>query len=88
MDRSYYSSSIESFLSKSNEDILGTLTSRNEFNLEINQRDAWVVQIATLKIALQGFDGYIHFEYSIPRMGRRIDVLLIIGSSITILIEY
>ena len=43
------------------------------------QRDAWLSQIAFLRPQLGGLSGSIFFEFNIPRMGRRIDVVLVIG---------
>ena len=47
-------------------------------SLEQTQRDAWLEEIDILKKVLSRFDGSIYFEYSIPRMGKRIDVVLLI----------
>lgn len=85
MKRSYYSRSIADFLAASPEEILGILSQNNEFDLSQGQRDAWKVEIDVLQDALQGYQGKIYFEYSIPRMGRRIDVLLLIRSAIFVL---
>ena len=82
MKREYYSDTIESFLSASSNTILGKLVENYEFPLEQTQRDAWLNQIFILKKTLQGYSGKIYFEYSIPRMGKRIDVILIIGAVI------
>lgn len=83
--REYYSDSIEVFLNTSSEEILGSITANNQFSLEQNQRDAWLVEINILKEILRPHKGSIYFEYSIPRMGQRIDVLILIGSVIFIL---
>lgn len=85
MNRAYYSSTILEFLHTSTNEILGILTSKNEFKLEQTQREAWIEQVRILKDVLNGYTGSIYFEYSIPRMGKRIDVLLIIQSIIFIL---
>lgn len=85
MKRHFYSDSIEGFLNSSNDTILGILSSNNEFNLEQTQRDSWKHQIIFLKRILTAYSGSIFFEYSIPRMGKRIDVLLIIHNVIFIL---
>ena len=53
--------------------------------MEQTQRDAWLEEIRILQKALIGSDGSIYFEYSIPRMGQRIDVLLLIGPVIFVL---
>lgn len=87
MNRAYYSDSIENFISKSVEEILGTLSDNNEFTLEQTQKESWKYQIISLQKILPQLSGSIYFEYAIPRMGKRIDVLLIINSIIFVL-EY
>jgi len=85
MNRAYYSDTIGNFQSQSNNEILGILSANNGFSLEQTQRDAWIYQINLLQNTLNGYSGAIYFEFSIPRMGKRIDVLLIIKSIIFIL---
>ena len=76
----YFKDTIESFLVKSTEEIIGAITMSNQFDSNINQNKSWEEQIPILKKALAGFNGTIYFEFSIPRMGKRIDVLLIIDN--------
>jgi len=64
---------------------MGILAMNGGFSLETPQRDAWQKEISILKSSLEGFNGWIYFEYSIPRMGQRIDVLLLIGPVIFVL---
>ena len=85
MKRDYYSSTIPEFIQASAEEIVGNLTINSGFAVEPTQRDAWLEEIAILKTALLGFDGQVYFEYSIPRMGRRIDAVLLIGSALFVL---
>jgi hypothetical protein len=85
MQREYYSDSIAKFRETSPNEILGILAKNNEFPLEQTQRDAWLEEINILKKALLHFDGAVYFEYSIPRMGKRIDVVLLIGPAIFVL---
>ena len=85
MKREYYSDSIENFINTSSEEILGKLASKNEFSLEQTQRDAWKEEIKILHKALPPDQGHIYFEYSIPRMGQRIDVVALIGPVIFVL---
>lgn len=87
MNRAYYTDTIKSFNSKSVEEILGCLSDNNEFSLELTQKDSWKYQIVSLQKVLSQHSGSIYFEYAIPRMGKRIDVLLIINSIIFVL-EY
>ncbi|MBC8414649.1 hypothetical protein H8E50_13415, partial [bacterium] len=84
MNRSYYSDSTAAFLSKSPEEVIGGLT-QNAGDVAKTQSNAWREQIVILRDVLQGREGHVFFEYSIPRMGRRIDVVLIIGAVIFVL---
>lgn len=85
MKRFYYSDSISNFLKSSTVEILGELTLHNDFALIQTQRSAWVAEIEILQKILKPYSGSIYFEYSIPRMGRRIDVVLLIGPVIFVL---
>jgi len=85
LNRYYYSSSISDFINSPVNSIIGELALNNEFNLEQTQRNAWNIEIDELKKSLVNHEGSIYFEYSIPRMGRRIDVVLIIKNVIFVL---
>src|SRR6266498_3749743 len=85
MQRAYYSDTISDFRSRNNDEILGKLAQANNFTLEQTQRDAWLEEIRILKNVLQPYNGSIYFEYSIPRMGKRIDVVLVISTVIFVL---
>jgi len=85
MKRAYYSATIADFKAASPEQILGTLAGNNSFTLEQTQLNAWREEIRILREVLSNHQGQIYFEYSIPRMGKRIDVLLIIGPAIVVL---
>lgn len=79
MSRAYYSDSIDSFRATDSHTILGLLAKNHHFALEELQRDAWITQIEILKHTLDSFpSGYILFEYSIPRMGKRIDTVVLV----------
>jgi hypothetical protein len=85
MNRAYYSNPISIFLNSSENEIIGALSSASEYPVELTQLKAWEDEIRILADILPIFEGSIYFEYSIPRMGKRIDVLLIIQSVIFIL---
>lgn len=85
MKREYYSDSIANFQKSTTEEILGRLALNNDFALIQTQRGAWVAEINILRKVLTTYKGSIYFEYSIPRMGRRIDVVLLIGKVIFVL---
>ncbi|MFZ4707451.1 MAG: DUF2075 domain-containing protein [Bacteroidales bacterium] len=85
MNRSYYDDSITNFLTTSPEKIIGIIALNNQFSLEQTQKDSWLAEIVILKSVLLPYKGSIYFEYSIPRMGQRIDVVILIGAVIFIL---
>lgn len=85
MKREYYSNSIQNFIESDVNEILGILSRNNEFDLGQSQRDAWLFEINFLQNVLFSYEGSIYFEYSIPRMGKRIDVVIIIQQVIFVL---
>lgn len=88
MRDSYYSSPISKFLRTSNDEILGELARAHHHALEHQQRNAWLAQIDFLKTELRdGPAGHLFFEFSIPRMGKRADVVLV-GNGIIFVIEF
>lgn len=85
MKREYYSASIGDFLNTEPDTILGGLTRNNPFTLEQTQLNAWLEEITILREVLTNREGRIYFEYAIPRMGKRIDTVLLIGPVVFIL---
>lgn len=85
MSRAYYDATISDFVRSDPDAIIGKLTQGSEFPVEPTQRDAWFGQIEILKPILSKYEGAVYFEYSIPRMGERIDVVLLIGPAIFVL---
>jgi hypothetical protein len=76
MQRAYYFNSAKIFLESTPNEILGIITSNNEFALELKQRNTWLCEIGLLQNALRDFlDGDIALEYTIPRVGNRIDAV-------------
>lgn len=85
LKRYYYRDRIADFQKRSLQQILGTLTGASQFAVDLTQSDAWQAEVELLWQALAGYDGSVYFEYSIPRMGRRIDALAIIGRALFVL---
>ena len=80
MKRSYYSGSLDQFLENSDDSILGALVASHPHELEFRQRNAWIDQIRLFRQLLRAapsFQGHLFFEFSIPRMGKRADVVLL-----------
>jgi hypothetical protein len=85
MPRSYCSNAIPEFLCENPDTLFGKLSQNPQFSLEQPQRYAWIEEIKILQKGLKGFDGSIYLEFSIPRMGKRIDAVCIIGPVIFVL---
>lgn len=81
MKRCFYDDSISGFLNRTDEEILGILAKDNTFDLSLEQRSAWIEEISIMKSILLELNksGHIIFEYTIPRLGKRIDVTLLIN---------
>jgi hypothetical protein len=82
LSRSYYSNSINKFVLEDEDKILGELTREHNHALEDPQKNAWLKQIQILQTQLKNIDGHIFFEFTIPRMGKRVDNIIIIKDSI------
>ena len=88
MNRSYYSAPINQFLNDAPDLIFGELARNHQFDLEDLQKNAWVSQIQILQAALKDLTGsHIAFEYAIPRMGKRVDVI-VLYSGIVFVLEF
>jgi len=77
--KAYYCNSIPGFIRDRSESIIGQLV-KHSFELNKDQTDAWNNQISELQNRLEacGIEGDIIFEYDIVRLGKRIDVILLI----------
>lgn len=86
--RWFYADDISAFLSRSDQYVLGCLLETSA-GVETPQLNAWEKQISLLREALAGFDpnGRVYFEYVIPRLGKRIDCIVLLGQ-ILFVIEF
>lgn len=75
-----YAASIDEFLRSDPLLVLGSLSGNANGAVEAEQRDAWVGQIQLLRETLTDRigNGRIYFEFLIPRIGRRVDVVLVV----------
>jgi hypothetical protein len=85
MQRYFYSNSITDFISESLHSILGKLTESTPFAVDQPEKDAWLEGIRILKESLAAQEGRIYLEYSIPRIGRRIDAVLVIKHAVFVI---
>ena len=77
--KAYYCNSIPGFIRDNSTSIIGQLD-RHSFEVNKDQSDAWENQISELQHRLEecGMECDIIFEYDIVRLGKRIDVILLI----------
>lgn len=83
--RSYYSNTLAAFCAADRDAIFAQMARQNDFDLTGTLRHAWLEQAAILQTVLARYTGSIYLEFTIPRMGRRIDAVVIIGSVIFVL---
>ncbi|MDA9407939.1 DUF2075 domain-containing protein [Bradyrhizobium sp. CCBAU 45384] len=86
MRQAYYSSRVTEFLCSPVSQILGILTQSHRHELTIQQKNAWLDQLALLQRELRPMKGaWLALEFSIPRMGRRVDAILIEGATVFVI---
>jgi hypothetical protein len=78
----YYAADVETFLSSAPEAILGGITTNSAFDVAVEQRDSWIMQVEILKAALAGINGAVFLEFNVPRIGSRLDAALVSGPAI------
>ena len=78
--RCLYNNSFSNFLCENDTSILGTLCDNYHGDAKTTTRDAWKGEITVMQSVLSQLsdrNGRIVFEYDIPRLGKRIDVVLL-----------
>lgn len=83
----YYSDKISDFLQKLPATIIGEISLNGRLGHINTELFAWELQISILKDILYRYNGHLYFEFSIPRMGKRVDCLLVI-KNIVFVIEF
>lgn len=83
-----YGASIAQFLAEDPQLIVGALTTWYSFAVDPSQKVAWLEQIALLKKLLDRYAaarGALFFEYDIPRLGLRVDTVLVLEHVVFVL---
>ena len=81
MSRCLYSSSFEKFINADENSIFGALCDNYHGDALTTTREAWKSEISIIKGILSHYEdknGQVIFEYDIPRLGKRIDVVLLL----------
>ena len=80
MSRCLYNSSFEKFINADDNSIFGALCDNYHGDALTTTREAWKEEISIIKSFLSNNadkNGQVIFEYDIPRLGKRIDVVLL-----------
>lgn len=87
IERFYYSDKIEAFCTKEPATILGELAGKATHDINRKTTNSWNEEIEVVKNAVAGYAGRgsVFFEYNIPRMGKRVDVILTIDNVVLVL---
>lgn len=86
MSTAFYKNSIQNFLAQAEDEIFGIIAYGDRYDTVATQKDAWIEQIRLLKRALAHSPcGSILFEYTLPRVGGRIDNILLINNTVFVL---
>lgn len=88
INRYFYKSSISTFLKSSVNTIFGQMARADEMNTADTQKYAWEQEIQIMKHVLQRYANEraeILFEYTIPRLGKRIDVVVLLRERVFVI---
>ncbi len=80
--RCLFDCDISTFVHKDKETIFGLLCEEYHGDALTTTRDAWLKEIEIMQTVLLPYevsDGHVIFEYDIPRLGKRIDVVLLLN---------
>lgn len=75
-----YGASTEDFLAAGCDEVIGSLAQSSAFTVDQPQMLAWQESILALRLALGELNepGHLFLEFDIPRLGRRVDAVLIV----------
>lgn len=85
MARCLFNSSFQTFLNLNENLIFGELCNNYHGDALTTTREAWEAEISIMKNVISRLDindGHVIFEYDIPRLGKRIDVVLLVNGII------
>ena len=88
INRYFYQSDIASFLAEDTDTIFGKMSRADEMDTASTQKFAWQEEIAIMKKVLAPYaneQAQIILEYTIPRLGKRIDVVLLLRERVFVI---
>ena len=88
LNAAFYADSVAAFLRASDDEVYAPLASPHGYTLAPEQLSAWRLQLPVLRAALATLAApaadapWIHLEFDIPRLGRRVDAVLVTPSCV------
>lgn len=85
--RYYYSDTITDFLQKEDMVVIGKLALAYSHDINDETKMSWLEELRVMRSVLKNYKnrGSVYFEYNIPRMGRRADVIVLIDDVVFVL---
>lgn len=88
MPRAHFDSPVQDFLEAPEAVVIERLVQQHHWDVDPNTLHSWTFAVEHLKAALVNqAEGHVFLEYGIPRLGKRIDALLLLGGTIVV-VEY
>lgn len=78
----WYAAPIGQFREESDATIVGILTTSSAYDVDVAQAEAWRGELPLLRAALEALEGWIYLEFEVPRLGSRIDAVVVAGSAV------
>jgi hypothetical protein len=90
LNAAFYANSVDAFLRASDDEVYAPLASPHGYTLAPEQLSAWRLQLPVLRAALATLAAldpaapapWIHLEFDIPRLGRRVDAVLVTSTAV------
>jgi hypothetical protein len=85
--RAYYHDTISDFLARSDDEVIGRLARSSPFADDQQSKGAWEREIAILRDVLAPYrgEGKLYLEFDVPRMGKRIDAVVVLRNVVFVL---
>jgi hypothetical protein len=83
----WYAAPIAEMRAMRDDEILGQLMRASTFADAPSQKAAWQRQLTVLRNALEGIDGWLYLEFEIPRLGSRIDAV-VVSDNVVLVLEF
>jgi hypothetical protein len=85
--RAYYSDTIADFFARSDDEVIGRLARSSPFADDQQSKGAWEREVAILREVLAPYrgEGKLYLEFDVPRMGKRIDAVVVLRNVVFVL---